>query len=82
MGPAWQSTPRLQALPTLPRCPALPRPAPAPRQVDGSSHVVHSEEEAMGTRLTIDSRTCLLSNEHDPSQVRGAGLDCPRPARA
>lgn len=38
-------------------------------QVDGSSHVVHSEEEALGTRLTIDSRTCLLSNEHDPSKV-------------
>ena len=38
-------------------------------QVDGSSHVVHSEEEALGTRLTIDSFTCLLSNEHDPSQV-------------
>lgn len=40
-------------------------------QVDGSSHVVHSEEEALGTRLTIDSRTCLLSNEHDPSKVGG-----------
>jgi hypothetical protein len=32
-------------------------------QVDGQSHVVHSEEEAMGTRLTIDSLTCLLANE-------------------
>jgi hypothetical protein len=30
---------------------------------------VHSEEEALGTRLTIDSKTCLLSNEHDPSKV-------------
>ncbi|KAL4426359.1 hypothetical protein ABPG77_004653 [Micractinium sp. CCAP 211/92] len=38
-------------------------------QVDGSAHVVHSEEEALGTRLTIDSKTCLLSNEHDPSQM-------------
>ncbi|EFN59405.1 hypothetical protein CHLNCDRAFT_56737 [Chlorella variabilis] len=38
-------------------------------QVDGSSHVVHSEEEALGTRLTIDSKTCLLSNEHDPSKM-------------
>jgi hypothetical protein len=36
--------------------------APRP-QVDGQSHVVHSEEEAMGTRLTIDSLTCLLANE-------------------
>ena len=23
----------------------------------------------MGTRLTIDSQTCLLSNEHDPSRL-------------
>ena len=38
-------------------------------QVDGQSHVVHSEEEALGTRLTIDSLTCLLANEHDPSQL-------------
>ena len=43
-------------------------------QVDGSSHVVHSEGEALGTRLTIDSFTCLLSNEHDPSQVRRCRL--------
>jgi len=42
-------------------------------QVDGSAHVVHSEEEALGTRLTIDSKTCLLSNEHDPSKVGGQG---------
>ncbi|PSC75189.1 acetyl-carboxylase 1-like [Micractinium conductrix] len=38
-------------------------------QVDGSAHVVHSEEEALGTRLTIDSQACLLSNEHDPSRM-------------
>ena len=49
---------------------AMPRHALSRAQVDGSSHVVHSEEEALGTRLTIDSRTCLLSNEHDPSKVR------------
>lgn len=36
--------------------------------------MVHSEEEALGTRLTIDSRTCLLSNEHDPSKVGLGGL--------
>lgn len=36
-------------------------------QVDGLSHVVHSEEEALGTRITIDSLTCLLANESDPS---------------
>ena len=38
-------------------------------QVDGASHVVHSEEEALGTRLTIDSLTCLLANETDPSRL-------------
>ena len=38
-------------------------------QVDGLSHVVHSEEEALGTRITIDSRTCLLANESDPSRL-------------
>jgi hypothetical protein len=38
-------------------------------QVDGQSHVVHSEEEAVGTRLTIDSLTCLLANESDPSRL-------------
>lgn len=36
-------------------------------QVDGTLHVVHAEEEASGTRLTIDNLTCLLENEHDPS---------------
>ena len=40
-----------------------------PGQVDGQSHVVHSEEEPMGTRLTIDSLTCLLANETDPSRL-------------
>lgn len=38
-------------------------------QVDGTSHVVHSEKEVGGLRLLVDSRTCLLANEHDPSQV-------------
>lgn len=37
--------------------------------MDGQSHVVHSEEEPMGTRLTIDSLTCLLANETDPSRL-------------
>ena len=41
-------------------------------QVDGASHVVHSEAEAAGMRLTIDSKTCLLPNEHDPSQLMSA----------
>lgn len=39
-------------------------------QVDGQIHVVHREEEAQGTRLTIDSLTCLLANETDPSRLR------------
>ena len=39
-------------------------------QVDGHSHVVHSEEESMGTRLMIDSLTCLLANETDPSKLQ------------
>ena len=36
-------------------------------QVDGSSALVHAEEESVGTRLTINNLTCLLSNEHDLS---------------
>ncbi len=31
--------------------------------------MVHSEEEALGTRLTIDSLVCLLANETDPSKL-------------
>lgn len=42
---------------------------PCSVQVDGQSHVVHSEEEALGTRLTIDSLTCLMANETDPSKL-------------
>lgn len=38
-------------------------------QLDGVSHVVHAEEEPSGTRLLIGTSTCLLSNEHDPSQL-------------
>jgi hypothetical protein len=30
------------------------------KQLDGNSHVVYAEEEAAGTRLLIDARTCLL----------------------
>ncbi|KDD75680.1 L chain of carbamoyl-phosphate synthase, partial [Helicosporidium sp. ATCC 50920] len=41
-------------------------------QVDGAAHVVHREEEALGTRLTIGSQTVLLGNEHDPSQLLSA----------
>lgn len=29
-------------------------------QLDGNSHIIYAEEEAAGTRLLIDGRTCLL----------------------
>ncbi|KAA8538039.1 hypothetical protein F0562_027381 [Nyssa sinensis] len=38
-------------------------------QLDGNSHVTYAEEEAAGTRLLIDGRTCLLQNDHDPSKL-------------
>ncbi|XP_052203206.1 acetyl-CoA carboxylase 1-like [Diospyros lotus] len=38
-------------------------------QLDGNSHVIYAEEEAAGTRLLIDGRTCLLQNDHDPSKL-------------
>ncbi|KAG0449700.1 hypothetical protein HPP92_027132 [Vanilla planifolia] len=38
-------------------------------QLNGNSHVIYAEEEAAGTRLLIDGRTCLLQNEHDPSRL-------------
>ncbi|KAK6940126.1 Carbamoyl-phosphate synthetase large subunit-like, ATP-binding domain [Dillenia turbinata] len=39
------------------------------RDGDGNSHVIYAEEEAAGTRLLIDGRTCLLQNDHDPSKL-------------
>lgn len=38
-------------------------------QLDGQKHVIYSEKEAMGIRLSIDSWTCLLANETDPTQI-------------
>ncbi|KAH9295974.1 hypothetical protein KI387_039562, partial [Taxus chinensis] len=38
-------------------------------QLDVNSHVIYAEEEAAGTRLLIDGRTCLLQNDHDPSKL-------------
>ncbi|VYS48102.1 unnamed protein product [Arabidopsis thaliana] len=38
-------------------------------QLDGKSHVIYAKEEATGTRLLIDGRTCLLQNDHDPSKL-------------
>ncbi|KAJ6842512.1 acetyl-CoA carboxylase 1-like [Iris pallida] len=37
--------------------------------LNGNSHVIYAEEEAAGTRLLIDGRTCLLQNDHDPSKL-------------
>lgn len=41
-------------------------------QVDGESHVVHVEEEAAGSRLTIGSLTVLAAKEADPSRLLAA----------
>ncbi|CAO2034081.1 unnamed protein product [Urochloa humidicola] len=38
-------------------------------QLDGNSHVIYAEEEAGGTRLLINGKTCLLQNDHDPSKL-------------
>ena len=38
-------------------------------KVDGESHVVHVEEEPLGTRLIVNTLTCLLSKEADPSRL-------------
>jgi hypothetical protein len=40
--------------------------------VDGESHVVHVEEEAAGSRLTIGSLTVLAAKEADPSRLLAA----------
>ena len=37
--------------------------------MDGESHVVHVEEEALGTRLAINALTVLLAKETDPSRL-------------
>ena len=39
-------------------------------QIDGSSYAVYAEEEPAGTRLLVDGRTCIFTNEHDPSELR------------
>ncbi|KAJ4767613.1 Acetyl-CoA carboxylase [Rhynchospora pubera] len=38
-------------------------------QLDGNSHVIYAQEEAAGSRLFINGRTCLLQNDHDPSKL-------------
>ncbi len=41
-------------------------------QVDGESHVIHTEENALGTRLVMDTLTCLIAKETDPSRLIAA----------
>lgn len=38
--------------------------------IDGKSHLVYWKEEMNGTRLSVDSKTCLLEVENDPTQLR------------
>jgi acetyl-CoA carboxylase / biotin carboxylase 1 len=38
--------------------------------LDGRSHNVYSKEEVGATRVSVDSMTCLLEQENDPTQLR------------
>lgn len=38
--------------------------------IGGKSHSVYWKEEAAATRLSVDSKTCLLEVENDPTQLR------------
>ena len=38
--------------------------------LDGRSHNVYWKEEVAATRLSLDSKTCLLEQENDPTQLR------------
>jgi acetyl-CoA carboxylase / biotin carboxylase 1 len=38
--------------------------------LDGKSHSVYWREEVGATRLLIDSKTCLIEQENDPTQLR------------
>lgn len=38
--------------------------------IDGKSHSVYWKEEASATRLSVNSKTCLLEIENDPTQLR------------
>ncbi|KAL5055492.1 hypothetical protein RYX36_036174 [Vicia faba] len=41
-------------------------------EIEAEIHTLRDgEEEAAGTRLLIDGRTCLLQNDHDPSKLIG-----------
>ncbi|GAM23780.1 hypothetical protein SAMD00019534_069550 [Acytostelium subglobosum LB1] len=38
--------------------------------LDGCTHVCYGKEEVTGLRLVIDSKTCVFSQEYDPSVLR------------
>ncbi|KAM3067087.1 acetyl-coenzyme-A carboxylase, variant 2 [Clarireedia jacksonii] len=38
--------------------------------LNGRSHNIYSKEEVGATRLSVDSKTCLLEQENDPTQLR------------
>ncbi|KAK8115361.1 Acetyl-CoA carboxylase [Apiospora kogelbergensis] len=38
--------------------------------INGRSHSVYWKEEVGATRLSVDSKTCLLEQENDPTQLR------------
>ncbi|CAG8532450.1 333_t:CDS:2 [Funneliformis mosseae] len=38
--------------------------------LDGKSHTCYFREEVQGMRMMIDSKTCLLEQENDPTQLR------------
>ncbi|CAI4218074.1 unnamed protein product [Parascedosporium putredinis] len=38
--------------------------------LDGRSHNVYWKEEVGATRISVDSKTCLLEQENDPTQLR------------
>ncbi|KAI9795335.1 MAG: acetyl-coenzyme-A carboxylase [Piccolia ochrophora] len=38
--------------------------------LNGRSHNVYWKEEASATRISVDSKTCLLEQENDPTQLR------------
>ena len=38
--------------------------------LDGHSHNIYWKEEVGATRLSVDSKTCLLEQENDPTQLR------------
>jgi len=38
-------------------------------QLDGNAHMVHTEDVALGSRLLIGQKSCLIEKEKDPSKV-------------